>query len=87
MVMTRTECEREIFERLMDIVDIYHKYNPDGEYLSLTYCTSESDEETACEYISFNNRHWEFDDPEMEDGEDKDTPIDFFLKLEGKNDT
>lgn len=60
---TRNECEMEIKNLLKQIVDVYHEYNPNGKYLSLTYIN-----DTNEQYISFNNRSWV-------DGEDKDKPI------------
>ena len=70
--MTRQECETMILEKMQEIVDIYHQYNPDGRYLNLTYMDEENDG-----YIMFNNRCWTFDEEDREDGEDVDFPIDF----------
>lgn len=36
--MTREECENEIYQKMVEIWDIYKKYNKDGEYLSLCVC-------------------------------------------------
>lgn len=35
--MNRQECEKIILEKLEEIVAIYHEYNQEGNYLSLTY--------------------------------------------------
>ena len=35
--MTRTECERAMLEKLIEIRNIYKEYNPNGKYLSLAY--------------------------------------------------
>ena len=70
--MTRQECEAAILGKMQEIVDIYHGYHPDGKYLSLTYLDDNGDG-----YIQFNNRCWVFDDPENENGEDVDFPINY----------
>ena len=41
--MTRQECEQMIAGAFKTIVDIYHIYNPDGNYLSLTYLNNGKD--------------------------------------------
>lgn len=33
--MTRNECENKITEKLIEIAEIYNKYNPQDEYLSM----------------------------------------------------
>ncbi len=33
--MGRIECEKAIIEKMREIMDIYHEYNPDGERLSM----------------------------------------------------
>ena len=35
--MTREECERIIADKMIEIVDAYLKYNPEGEYLHLSF--------------------------------------------------
>ena len=69
--MTQKECEKLIAEKLVEIVGIYHQYNPDGKYLSLTYMGGEGSE------IWCNNRFWDFSDEGGEIGEDVDRPIIF----------
>ena len=68
--MTRQECETMILEKMQEIVDLYHQYNPNGKYLNLTYLDDENDG-----YIMCNNRHWKFEEEDMEDGDDVDFPI------------
>lgn len=70
--MTRHECETIILEKMQEIVDVYHQYNPDGRYLALTYMDEDNDG-----YIMCNNRCWRFDEEDKEDGEDVNFPIDF----------
>lgn len=33
--MGRIECEKAIIEKMREIMDIYHEYNPDGKRLSM----------------------------------------------------
>lgn len=33
--MKRKECEKQIRDLMIQIDEVYHKYNPDGTYLSL----------------------------------------------------
>jgi len=71
--MTRIECEKKLEEKLREIVDIYHEYNPSGRYLSLTYLDNDGDG-----YIGVNNRDWHEDiDTGSPAGEDIDHPIHF----------
>ena len=77
--MNKEECEKLIAEKLHEIVDIYHQYNPDGKYLTLCY----SDQEGGI-YFSASNCYWEEkcnDDGEVEieAGEDADHPIDYWI--------
>lgn len=60
--MYRRECESIIIEKLKDIVAIYHEYNPEGEYLSMTY----GKDADGIDRVSFNNVYWE---------DDKEKPI------------
>lgn len=50
--MNHAECIKAIKEKLDEIVGIYHQYNPDGKYLSLTYSDG---------WQMVNNRYWEED--------------------------
>lgn len=52
--MNRTECETLIAEKLHEIVDIYHQYNPDGRYLTLSYS-----DQTDGLFYSAMNLYWE----------------------------
>ena len=64
--MTREECERKIFEKMLEIVDIYKEYNPEGEYLTL--CMLNDD-------LFANNRY--YDDSSV----DYRRRIDFFKEI------
>lgn len=35
--MTRIEAEKRMLKMLAEIVEVYHEYNPGGQYLSLSY--------------------------------------------------
>lgn len=50
--MTREKAEQKIKEKLLEIIAIYKEYDPEGNYLSLSY---------GEDCISFNNRYWESD--------------------------
>lgn len=62
--MNRQDCEKIILEKMKDIVAIYHEYNPDGNYLTLSYLDEQSQP-----MIMFNNRHYD---------EDSENPIDYW---------
>lgn len=62
--MNRKECEKLIFQKLKEIKDIYLKYNPKGEYLSLCFMKHEDNEL----YFTFNNNY---------NHEDKNKPLDY----------
>ena len=47
--MERQELEKQIFEKLKEIQELYHQAYPQGDYLSL-FITDES--------FSFNNTYW-----------------------------
>lgn len=48
--MTREECEWAMLNKLHEIYDIYHQYNAEGEYLSLSV--------TAGKHFSANNAYY-----------------------------
>lgn len=50
----RNECEDKILNHLKAIRDIYHKYNPNGSYLSMSIIGGK--------YITANNAHWDADE-------------------------
>ena len=50
--MGRIECEKAIIQKMREIMDIYHEYNPDGEYLSMTIVN---------DHFSVNNIYFEDD--------------------------
>ena len=35
--MTRAECESKIFGKMLEIMEIYSQYNPNGSYLDLCF--------------------------------------------------
>lgn len=52
--MTRKECEQAMEQKLREVVAIYKQYNPDGNYLSMTYLDDRDDG-----YVQCNNRCWD----------------------------
>lgn len=40
--LSRIECESAILRKMKEIIDIYHEYNPDGDYISLCMTNNES---------------------------------------------
>lgn len=80
--MERNECERLLEQKFRELIDIYHKYNPEGTYLSATYMNDD-----GAGTVKINNRCWHFCEADgLEDGEDIDHPIDIHkdapLKIE-----
>lgn len=47
--MNRKETEQAMMEKLTEIVDIYHQYNPNGTYLAVSYVDG---------YLSIWNAHY-----------------------------
>lgn len=64
--MERKECEKAIYQKLQEIVEIYNEYNPKGKYISLSSIYDENDGGRS---FSFNNQYWD---------EDADMGIQFF---------
>ena len=62
--MTRKEVEARLFEKMQEIMAIAKEYDPDIDYLSLTYIMRE---DKKLEDISINNKYWE-----------RENKIDFF---------
>lgn len=62
--MDRHDCEKIILEKLKDIISIYHEYNPNGKYLTLSY--SQGEEFEGIEIFNINNAYF---------GEDSEFPI------------
>ena len=54
--MNRKECERVIFNKMLEIVEVLKKYNPDETMLSLTFIGEHEDESGTIipDYIAFN---------------------------------
>ena len=50
--MGRIECEKAIIQKMREIMDIYHEYNPDGKRLSMTVHN---------EHYSVNNIYYDDD--------------------------
>lgn len=50
--MTREATEEKIMEHLQEIVKIYHEYNPNGTYLTMSMLGS---------HLNVNNEYWEAD--------------------------
>ena len=50
--LKRNECEEQILELLEEIKQVYRRYNPDGEYLTMVISGT---------HISANNAYWEKD--------------------------
>ena len=50
--MTRKEAEEQIMQKMKEIVELYHAYNPRGRYLSMSYNMN-------C--LSVHNEHWAAD--------------------------
>lgn len=59
--MDKTEFEKQIKPILLDLVNAYKRYNPEGTYLSFGFLDGQC-------YI--NNAHWE-------DGADAEHPLNF----------
>ena len=81
-LMTREQCERELNKMIRMMIDIYHKYNPDGNYLSIAYINDDGDG-----YVTCNNHYHAANEEDGEPaGEDFDRPINFHtlapLKIE-----
>ena len=72
--MTRKECEKKISDLMLEIVKVYHQYNPDGRYLALQY--NSCDDEDLRDFIQFNNKCWPAMDEDLA-GEDFDAPIEW----------
>ena len=50
--MKREECEKQIYEKITEILDIVKDYNPDNTYLTIS---------VLGEYVQFNNEYWNKD--------------------------
>ena len=50
--LTRKQCENAILRRLEEIRRLYKRYNPDGDYLSISINN---------DIICVNNEHWAAD--------------------------
>lgn len=81
-LMTRERCEAELNKMIRMMIDIYHQYNPNGNYLAIAYLNEDGDG-----YVSCNNHYHAADEQTGEPaGEDFDHPINFHtlapLKIE-----
>lgn len=57
MAELRTETENMIMDRMIEIWDLYKQYNPDGDYLSLTFKETDTGDDKSIFY-SLNNAYW-----------------------------
>lgn len=62
----RDACEKAIAKHLLAIADIYRKYNPEGEYLSMALFSNGANNV----HVHANNAYYE---------EDKHAPIEFYV--------
>ena len=64
--MNRKECERVIFNRMLEMVEVLKKYNPDAARLSLTFIEEHEDESGTIipDYIAFNFNTYRDEDEE-----------------------
>ena len=53
--LSRKACEAGILKRLIEIQQLYKRYNPNGDYLAMVI---------QPDYIGCNNAHWEENDKE-----------------------
>lgn len=51
--MGRIECEKAIIEKMREIMDIYHEYNPDGDRLTMY---------VIGDHYSVDNIYWKEDE-------------------------
>lgn len=62
MNMKRNECQKQIIDLMIQIHDVYRKYNADGEYLNLAimgdtliadnmYCSEDADHPLEIYYV------------------------------------
>lgn len=77
--MKREDCEKAILKHLIAIADIYKKYNPIGDYLSI-YINNRVENGNGCEFgnwdtrrIAANNLYW---------GKDKGRQINFTSSID-----
>ena len=63
--MTREECEKQIYEKITEILDIVKDYNPDNDYLSISVLN-------GGRFVQFWNEDW---------GKDKEKPIDYYKSI------
>lgn len=58
--MTREECEKQISEKINEILEIVKEYNPDNNYLSISVLNSGR-------VIQFWNENWDKDSEHLID--------------------
>lgn len=66
--MTREECEKQIYEKIQEILDIVKEYNPDNTYLSISVLN-------GGRFVQFWNEDWL---------KDKEKPIDYYKSITEK---
>lgn len=52
MSMSRIECESALLRKMKEILDIYHEYNPEGDYLTLDIVHNTHINANNCEYTN-----------------------------------
>lgn len=63
--MTRKTAERKMVNKVKELIDIYKKYNPNGDYLAVGIFIKQGS-------VHINNSHWD---------EDIDAPIDINVQM------
>lgn len=57
--MNRHDMEEKLLDMLEEVVKVYHDYNRDGQYLSMSYGVYDGKP-----YVSINNSYWHGGDDE-----------------------
>lgn len=58
----KSECEQAILAKFKEIADLYHQYNPYGEYLSLALTIAENDDSSEADWcFRINNAFYDSD--------------------------
>lgn len=57
--MNRHDTEEKILDLLEEIMNVYHGYNPDGKYLTMTFGVHEGKP-----YVNVSNAYWHGGDDE-----------------------
>ena len=65
--MERKECEKQIRDLMIQIRDVYRKYNADRKYLNMFICGDDLED------LVVNNAYW---------NDDADRPLDMHYEIE-----